>query len=89
MKYDVNYSLIPSHMRHAVETYVEKGDRPGAFLVAVLENNLAESVARADSTNLNHIIEWARFLNTEMPVTSWGSKEKVEQWIKARKEESK
>ena len=89
MKYDVNYSLIPAHMRYGVEMYLEKGQRPGDFLLAVLENKLAESVARADNTNLNHIIEWAKFLYIEMPATSWGSKEKVEQWIKARKEEPK
>ncbi|MCK4759329.1 MAG: hypothetical protein KAT69_04740 [Candidatus Aminicenantes bacterium] len=88
MKYDVNYSLIPTHMRYGVEMYVEKGQRPGAFLVAILENNLIESVARADSTNRDHIIEWAKFLYTEMPSRSWGSKEKVEAWIKARKEEA-
>ena len=89
MKYNVNYSLIPAHMRHGVEMYVEKGQRPGSFLSAIFENNLVESVARADSTNQIYIIAWAKFLYAEMPATSWGSKEKIEEWIKARREENK
>lgn len=82
MKYDVNYSLIPEHMREGVRTYLEHGQRPGDFLIAVLENNLVQSVARADHINITQIVEWVKFLYNEMPIGSWGSREKVKAWSK-------
>ena len=85
MEYDVDYSLIPEHMRSGVKRYLENGIRPGDFLIAILENNLVQSVGRADKINQAHIIEWANFLYNEMPMESWGSKEKVNAWIKKRR----
>lgn len=85
MKYDIDYSEIPEHMRRGVKLYLEKGLRPGEFLTAVLENNLVQSICRADQTNLAQIVEWAKFLYNEMPMGSWGSKEKVNAWIKKRR----
>lgn len=79
---EINYSLIPEHMRRGVSLYLEKGIRPGSFLTAVLENNLVESIAQADSINQTWIKNWANFLYNEMPIVSWGSKEKVNAWIK-------
>lgn len=89
MEYDVNYSLIPEHVRPRMKRYLERGLRPGEFVVAVLENNLVQSVCRADRVNLAQIVEWAKFLYNEMPMESWGSKEKVNAWIKKRRKYEK
>lgn len=84
MKYDINYSLIPEHMRDGVKLYLEYGIRPGSFLTTVLENNLVKSIALADNVNQAHIVEWAKFLYNELPMESWGSKEKVNAWIEKK-----
>lgn len=89
MEYDIDYSLIPKHMGDGVKLYLEYGIHPGSFLTAVLENNLVESVARADNINRSQIAEWARFLYAEMPRESWGSKEKVDAYIKKRRKYEK
>ena len=88
-KYDIDYSLIPEHMRRGVEDYVENGLKPGDFLVSVLENNFVDSIARADSINKYRLYDWAKFLYEEMPIGSWGSKEKVEAWMKKKREEAR
>jgi len=88
MECDVDYSLIPEHMRPGVKRYLENGRRPGSFLTAVLENNLVESFARADNINQSQMLVWVNFLYNEMPMASWGSKEKVKAWVKKKKEET-
>jgi len=85
MKYDMNYSLIPEHMREGIKRYLENGIRLGSFLNAVLENNLVQSIALADEINITKIVDWAKFLYNEMPMGSWGSKEKVNAWIKEKR----
>lgn len=88
-KYDVDYSKIPEHMREGAELYVEKGLKPGDFLMAVLENKLVEAFAKADITNQLAMFEWAKFLHGEMPFGAWGSEEKVEAWMKEKRGEVK
>lgn len=82
MKNELDYSLIPEHMRGGVKSYFEHGVMPGSFLRFVLENNLVEAVVCADRINKAHLIEWAKFLYNEMPLGSWGSREKVKAWSK-------
>jgi len=82
MKNEIDYSLIPEHMRDGIRLYLEHGLMPGSFLRFVLENNLVEAVTHADRINRTHLVEWAKFLYNEMPLDSWGSKEIVEAWSK-------
>lgn len=65
--------------------YVEKGIEPGSFLMAVLENNLIESIQKADATNLANIKEIVEYCYNEIPSDCWGSKEIVKEWIKNRR----
>lgn len=83
----MDMSMLPTHMREGVRDYVLHGREPGGFLRAVLENDLVEAFARADSINSALMSEWATFLYNEMPYEAWGSPEKVEKWIEARREE--
>ena len=61
--------------------YLEDGTDPGGFLTAILENNLTESVIRADVHNLILIPKIVHWLLTQAPRESWGSAEKVEAWV--------
>ena len=87
-KYDyIDYSIIPEHMVDSVKRYLEAGIKPGDFLTAVLENNLTESFARADSINQTHMLDWVKFLYNELPMSCWGSQEKVKNWIDKKRKE--
>jgi hypothetical protein len=75
--------LIPEHMHDGVLNYVFDFVEPGGFLTAVLENDLAGAVARADHINIHAIAEWGQFLMWAMPRAAWGSPEAVNEWLNA------
>ena len=86
----LNYSLLPGHMRDAMQLYIEHGIKPGSFLTAVLENNLVTAFGKADHINRDRLFEYCNFLWNELPSNSWGSPEKVDEWarsVKRAKEE--
>jgi hypothetical protein len=84
MKYtDINYNLIPEHIRDGMKRYIEEGIPPGGFLMAVLENNLTEAYKRADHINKERIPDIVDFVYNELPLQCWGSPNKVSEWIKA------
>jgi hypothetical protein len=76
-----NWSLVPSHMRGAVERYVMHGISPGNFLTAVLSNDLKEAFARADDDNAAAMHGWVRFLYNYTPSNSHGSPATFRAWI--------
>tara|TARA_R100001530_G_C4210905_1_gene127396 strand:- start:27 stop:269 length:243 start_codon:yes stop_codon:yes gene_type:complete len=68
-------------MKDAVRRYIEKGIKPGHFLSAVIQNDLKESVGRADEENAKRLAEWVRFFYNEVPAHAWGSMENMREWI--------
>jgi len=80
-RYDVDYSSLPEHMRQGASDYIEHSQRPGSFLLAVLQNDLVESFAHADSINIEAMHTWTMWLNNEAPGECWGSKAKVDAWL--------
>lgn len=54
---------------------------PGGFLTAVLENNLKEACARADSYNRATLFEIVEYCYMNIPAPCWGSPEKVRAWL--------
>lgn len=83
----LDYSSLPDYMRGGVQRYIENGIEPGHFLVAVLSNDLVESLSRADETNRERLFDYASFLYNELPgrrskPACWGSREAVLNWIK-------
>jgi len=80
---------IPEHMHAGIINYVFYGILPGEFLQAVLRNDLAEAVGRADWMNQEVLPNYVRWLYNEAPQGCWGSPEKVAAWIEARQEEQK
>lgn len=71
---------------NAIERYVNFHEPMGHFLMAVVENNLSEAFCRADSRNTQHMKEWIELLYNYAPSTCWGSKEKVDAWLKEAKD---
>ncbi len=81
-----DWSLIPEPMHHAVHAWVELGRRPGHFLTAVLENNLAQAVSHADEQNQAAIVGWVRFVYNYLPSGCWGSPAIMDQWAEGANE---
>ncbi len=74
--------LMHQHLR----AYIERGQMPGGFLSAILENNLIEAVGRADSDNQKRIVEYVKYLYNQAPALCWGSPERVKEWCKSFQE---
>jgi len=81
-----DYTLLPPHIREGVKHYIERGARPGHFRTAVICNNLAEAMGRADDTNRARLFDIVSFFYNEAPGPCWGSPEKMKAWMKAMKE---
>lgn len=72
---------IPDYMQDALIRYIDNKIEPGAFLMAVLCNDLSEACGRADDINKHLLFNYIRFLYNEAPRFCWGSKEKVREWL--------
>lgn len=74
------WGIIPPHMKGAAELYLLHGVRPGSFLEAVLANDLADAVARADRQNREALGAWADWCIWCLPSRAWGSRDAVAEW---------
>lgn len=73
--------MLPSDLENALIRWATKGIRPGAFLTAVLENNLHEAVSRmSPDYELKHLKAVCEFVSEQMPLACWGSKLIVKGW---------
>ena len=79
------YDKLPEHMQEVARLYIEEGEEPGGFLMAVLTNNLVEAATRADGVNQQRLFEWAGWLYNDIPDRAWGSAEKVLAWSNEQK----
>ena len=61
--------------------YLLKKEEVGGFLTAVLENDLAKAVSRADEYNILNIPAYVAFIYNHFPAVAWGSPEKVKNWL--------
>ena len=73
---------VPDHIVPGLIDYLVDHHEPGGFLMAVITNDLREACARADSINRHRVFEIVSFLYNHAPSGSWGSPEKVADWIK-------
>jgi len=81
----IDYSQIPVYMRRGMMLYLELGIEPGAFLKAVLANDLHLAVKKADANNRYNLLEYIDFFLSGFPERSWGSYERVYYWMITRK----
>jgi len=81
MSYRFREFVIPDYMMEGLELYIEHGVVPGDFLTAVIKNDLAEAVGRADDHNMRNLPAYVGYLYNEAPATCWGSAEKMKVWV--------
>lgn len=82
-----DYSKLPERLRGGVQRYIEKGIIPGDFLIAIIQNNLTETFARADDDMIKVIQEIVSWFYWEPPAGCWGSITKMNKWAKERHQE--
>ena len=75
------YYCIPERTIETLKRYVDQRNEPGQFVRAVLENNLKESMARADLDNRVCMFEIVQYVYNELPGICWGTPEKVHKWL--------
>lgn len=68
-------------IKQSLERYAEHRIEPGGFLTAVLKNDLAGALGRADDINKHRLYEIVKYIWNELPSECWGSPEKVEKWL--------
>lgn len=71
---------LPIHMETPMRRYIKEHIIPGAFLEAVLCNDLKMAVARADHVNRARLSEIVMWLIHKAPVEAWGSKKAYYKW---------
>ena len=79
--------FIPDYMMGAITRYVEKGIPPGGFLTAVISNDLAGAVSRADDTNIRNLPAYVGYFYNHLPSQCWGSPERMKRWTEERSRE--
>lgn len=72
---------LPTFVLETLRRYVDNHVPAGGFVGAVLENNLCESIVRADDVNLPALPAIVKYLFWEVPANCWGSPEKVAAWL--------
>lgn len=72
---------IPKHMHGGLTRYVERGVRPGDFLLAFLQGRLDDAYQRADAMNRASWAGWENFGHEYLPTECHGSVKKVLDWI--------
>lgn len=79
------YYPIRDDLYGALERYLNNGIMPGSFLTAVLQNNLCEAFGRADDENSRNLKNIVGYVYNNIPGSSWGSREKVAEYVKSLK----
>lgn len=76
---------VPEHMHAGIINWIVYGIRPGDFLNAVIENNLALAVMHADPINYANLKALVGFFHNEAPASCYGGPENVKRWEEAFK----
>lgn len=86
--YTFRHWYIPARMEEPLRRYIDNGIKPGDFLTAVICNDFAEICRRADDENLNNLPAYAAYFYNEAPSLAHGSKERMNEWIRAHAEKA-
>lgn len=82
----VNFTkyAIPQHTADALNRYIIHRTVPGGFLYAVLAGDLFQAVGKADDENFSALANICLAITNELPVESYGSYIRVEDYIKQK-----
>ena len=81
----INDDDLDSVIIESLERYAKHHIPTGDFLRAVLENDLMEAIGRADDINKYRLHAICNYMYNQMPISCWGSKETVKDWLAKRK----
>ena len=79
--YRVRDFYVPEVAMQGLHDYAAYGLQPGAFLTAVICNDLVGACERGNDENLRNLPAFVSYLYAEAPPECWGSKEKMKAWI--------
>lgn len=79
--YALREQFIPAALHEGLANYVCYGYRPGAFLQAVLSNDLLGAYLRADELNRIMLEAIVMFLHKHVPECCWGNERKFDDWL--------
>ena len=79
--------MIPTRTKETIDLYVSHGCEPGGFVYAVLCNDLFGAIARADIENRANLQAICQYIYNDICSDCWGSKEKVQSWMKQKRAE--
>ena len=77
---NINYTLLPEHIRGGTQRWIEHGVPPGDFLIAVICNQLKQSFMWADDINRFRMFDIVSFFYNEAPSECHGSEERMKKW---------
>ena len=76
--------MIKARTLHAIHQYVDHKVPTGGFLEAVLSNDLAGAVGKADLENGRALAEIVKYVYNEIPADCWGSRDAYVSWLKPK-----
>lgn len=82
--YFKEFSIRPQMMAE-IRRYIDEGLEPGSFLTAVICNDLAAAVGRADAENLRNLPAYVAYFYNMAPSPCWKSKKQMDWWINERR----
>jgi hypothetical protein len=71
-----------------MEEYVNDRRKPGHFLCAVIQNDLAQAVGRADEHSIKVLRDIVGWFFNKAPAACWGSKERMDAWLDTARDEN-
>jgi hypothetical protein len=77
-----NNKMIPKGIQDSLNDWLVHGNLQGAFIMAILENNLSRTINLSDDSNIGSIKEIINFVWNNFPASSWGSSESVKEWAR-------
>lgn len=72
---------IPKHMHGGITRYVERGVRPGDFLLAFLQGHIEDAYQRADDINRAAWSGWENLGHDYLPIECHNTPAKVIAWM--------
>lgn len=75
---------LPGHVEAGLVRYLRNRIEPGAFLLAVLANDLRAACANGDDLSIHRLRGLVQYLHNCVPAACWGSPDKVGTWLAGR-----
>jgi hypothetical protein len=83
---DSEETVLERHIA-SIQRYVEHGIEPGSGIRAILSNDLMETFARLDDDSRAALYDIVKYLVNKVPCGLWGSPERVQNHINAKRKE--